>query len=157
MIVDNSDQSVTSDQGLEARSVSISQRIPGLCTGAAYVVKWSHRIDIQSSSRKRAPTPTNNCTVAFDLVDQAITVIGGPPPEGAPLPFSQTRSGDIFRYRGSLDYNILTITLNCSAVAAQYYIDNITFVGPAGTCCQSSVSAALVESTEYGFTTLGMP
>ena len=154
MIVDNSRQNPVDPQALPARSVSISQRLPGLCTGSAYVLKWSNRIEIASyGQKKRTPAPNNGCTVGFTLVDQLVSVIGGP--DGAPLPYAQTRNGDIFRYRGQLDYNILTVTLNCSSYQSHYFIDDISFVGPTGTCCQSAISGLRPESTAYSLTTIG--
>ena len=154
MIVDNSRQTPGDYQALPARSVSISQRLPGLCTGSAYVLKWTDRIEIAIyGQKKRTPAPNNGCSVSFALVDQLISVIGGP--DGAPSPNVQTRNGDVFRYRGQLDYNILTVTLNCSSYQSHYFIDDISFVGPTGTCCQSAISGLGPDSTAYSLTTIG--
>lgn len=154
MVVDNSGEAPSQGQTLNAQSISLSQRIPGLCTGSAYVLKWSSRIDISAfQQKKRAPTPNDECTVSFDLVDQVVSVTGGP--QGAPLPYTQTRNGDIFRYKGFLDYNILTITLNCSASRSSYFVDDISFMGPSGTCCQSVIAGPGAESTAYSLATIG--
>ncbi|KAG7005839.1 hypothetical protein G7Y79_00017g042210 [Physcia stellaris] len=149
MIVNNTDQA---DPTRSARSVSMSQNIPPLCPGAAYRLFWTNRITINNYNRKRAPVDNQNCTVGFDLLDQGISVMGGP--NGAPLPYTQTTSGDIFRYRGYLDHNTLSITLNCTADYGEYHIDNIFFVGPTGSCCSSVSSSATYNTTDYSLSTL---
>ena len=151
MTINNTNQAAPTPS---ARSVSLRQTIPPLCPGAAYRLFWTNRITITNSARKlkRAPVEAQNCTVGFDLLDQVISVMGGA--NGAPLPYTQTTSGDIFRYQGFLDHNALTVTLNCTAEYGEYRIDDIFFLGPTGACCGVGGETATYNSTEYSLSTL---
>lgn len=149
MSIDNTDQPGPSPS---PRSISMSQNIPGLCTGAVYRLFWSNQISMSTHDRKRAPAPADSCTVAFDLLDQNVNVMGGE--NGAPLPYTNTSSGDILRYLGNLPSNTFTITLNCSIPRTDYHIDNIAFLGPAGSCCSTNGSSANYQTTDYSLQTV---
>ena len=145
MSIDNSDQPGPSPT---PRSISMSQNIPGLCTGAVYRLFWTNQISMSTHDRrKRAPAPNDSCTIAFDLLDQNVNVMGGQ--NGAPLPYTNTSSADILRYRGNLPNNTFTITMNCSIPRTDYHIDNIAFLGPTGSCCSTNASSASYETTDY--------
>ena len=153
MVIDNTDQPAASPS---PRSISMSQNIPGLCTGAIYRLFWTNQISMSTHDKvkkeKRAPAPSDSCTVAFDLQDQNVNVMGGE--NGAPLPYTNTSSGDILRYLGHLPTNTFTITLNCSIPRTDYHIDNLAFLGPAGSCCDTNASSVDYATTDYSLQTL---